>query len=373
MRFLNQSLAQEIVNRTMKIIKRNINVMNEKGVIIGSGDKKRIDSIHEGAVRVIETQSGFEISGSEAETLQGVKAGINLPINFHEKVVGVIGITGDPDEIRNYGELVKMAAEMILQQAVLIDEMQWDERLKEELTSQLLHRAGNLDSLYFERVKRLGINLDIPRVAIILKVQNQSQGYKWIRDKLEKDDLYVMDHDHIVLLKKVVMSQTEWDYSKTLNQMEKWAVGLGNYQETYCKIAVGTCHPALEGLSESYQEAVYTLNVGEKLDPHKTIYFYEDYKLPIFLARANQLGIGEEIGPYFQKLKQHDKKGELLETLAVFIEENGDVNKVAGRLFIHRNTLRYRLVRIAELTNKDPRKIKDLLELYLSILQNQIK
>jgi carbohydrate diacid regulator len=49
------------------------------------------------------------------------------------------------------------------------------------------------------------------------------------------------------------------------------------------------------------------------------------------------------------------------------------MNKVAGRLFIHRNTLRYRLERIAELTNKDPRKVKDLLELYLSILQNQFK
>lgn len=373
MRFLDQTLAQEIVNRTMKIINRNINVMNEKGVIIGSGDNKRIDSIHEGAVHVIETQSGFEISESEAEQLHGVKAGINLPINFHDKVVGVIGITGAPEEIRNYGELVKMAAEMILQQAVLIDEMQWDERLKEELTSQMLHGTKNLNSLYFERVKRLGIDLDIPRVAIILTVENQSKGYKWIRDKLEEDDLYVMHPDHIVLLKKVGMKETEGEYSKTLNQMEIWAVGLEKYQRLHCKIAIGSYHPALEGISESFQEAVYTLNVGEKLDPHKTIYFYEEYKLPIFLARAIQLGIGEEIGPYFQQLKHHDKKGELLETLVVYVEENGDVNKVAGRLFIHRNTLRYRLDRITELTNKDPRKVKDLLELYLSILQNKIK
>src|SRR4051812_14949332 len=145
MRFLDQSLATEIVNRTMKIIKRNINVMNENGVIIGSGDQTRIDSFHEGAIRVIETQSGFEISELEAEQLHGVKAGINLPINDHDKVVGVIGITGPPDEIRNYGELVKMAAEMILQQAILIDEMQWDERLKEELTMQMLHGTKNLN------------------------------------------------------------------------------------------------------------------------------------------------------------------------------------------------------------------------------------
>ncbi|KGM46015.1 sugar diacid recognition domain-containing protein [Neobacillus niacini] len=373
MRFLDQSLAQEIVNRTMDIIKRNINVMNEKGVIIGSGDKKRIDSIHEGAIKVIESQSGFEINEFEAQQLHGVKEGINLPINFHDKVVGVIGITGKPEEIRNYGALVKMAAEMILQQAVLIDEMQWDERLKEELTSQLMQGTEKLNSLYFERMKRLGINLDIPRVAIIVTVENQPNGYKWVRDKLEKEDLYVMHPDHIVLLKKVDMTEKKWDYSQTVNQMEKWAAGLEKYQRIHCKIAIGSWHPALEGLSESYREAVYTLNVGEKLDPHKTIYFFKEYKLPIFLARANQLGIGGEIGPYFQQLKKQDKKGELLETLMVYVEENGDVNKAVGRLFIHRNTLRYRLERIAELTNKDPRNLKDLLELYLSILQNQIK
>lgn len=373
MRFLVQSLAQEIVNRTMKIINRNINVMNEKGVIIGSGDKKRIDSIHEGAVRVIETQSGFEISESDTVELHGVKAGINLPINFHDQVVGVVGITGPPEEIRNYGELVKMAAEMILQQAVLINEMQWDERLKEELTSQLLHGTENVNSFYLERVKRIGINLDIPRVAMILSAENQSKGYKWIYDKREKDDLYVMHSDHIVLLKKVDLKQAEWDYSNTLKQMEKWVAELEKHHQLHWKMAIGSYHPGLEGISESYREAVHTLYVGEKLDPSKTIYLYEEYKLPIFLARANQLKIGEEIGPYLQQIKQHDKKGELLETLMVYIEENGDVNKVAGRLFIHRNTLRYRLERITDLTNKDPRKVKDLLILYLSILQNQIK
>ncbi|WP_147535134.1 CdaR family transcriptional regulator [Bacillus marasmi] len=373
MRFLDQSLAQEIVNRTMKIINRNINVMNEKGVIIGSGDKTRIDSIHEGAVRVIATQSGFEISETDAELLHGVKAGINLPINFRDQVVGVIGITGPPEEIRNYGELVKMAAEMILQQAVLINEMRWDERLKEELISQLLQGTESVNPLYLERVNRLDINLAIPRVAIILSTENQSKGYKWIHDKREKDDLYVMHSEYIVLLKKVDLKQAEWNYTNTLNQLEKWVAELEKHQQLRCKMAIGGYRQGIKGISESYQEAVYTLNVGEKIDPDKSIYFYEDYKLPIFLARANQHKIGEEIGPYFQQIKQHDKKGELLETLRVYIEENGDVNKVAGRLFIHRNTLRYRLEKITDLTNKDPRKVKDLLVLYLSILQNQIK
>ncbi|WP_040206744.1 sugar diacid recognition domain-containing protein [Neobacillus jeddahensis] len=368
MKFLDQSLAQEIVDRTMRIINRNINVMNEKGIIIGSGDRNRIHTIHEGAVKVIENHSGSEIGEAEARLLHGVKAGINLPINFRDHVVGVIGITGEPDEIRNYGELVKMAAEMILQQAVLIDEMQWDERLKEEMTSQLMHGIENLDSLYFERAERLGINLNLPRAAMILTVEDQSTGYKWVRDKLDKDDLYVMQPDHIVLLKKINSKKAQ-----TLEQLGKWAEGLEKSQKEPFKMAIGSFHSDLDGISKSYQEAVTTLKVGRKLAPKKNIYFYEDYKLPVFLARADQLGVDEEIGPYFQQLKEQDKKGELLETLFVYVEENGDTQKVVERLFIHRNTLRYRLERITDLTKKDPRKVKDLLELYLSIIQNQIK
>jgi carbohydrate diacid regulator len=373
MRFLDHSLAQEIVDRTMKIINHNINVMNEKGVIIGSGDKERIDAIHEGAIRVIETHSGFEISQSEAKQLHGVKAGINLPINFHDQVVGVIGITGNPDEIRNYGELVKMAAEMILQQAVLIDEMQWDERLKEELTIQLLQGTKNLNTFYYERVNRLGLDLEIPRIAIILTIGNETTGYKWIRDNREKEDLYVMHSDHIILLKKVDLKEGKWEFSRTLNRLENWLIGLEKYEGFNSKGALGSYHPGLDGISVSYREAVNTLNVGKKLNPQKNIYLYEDYKLPIFLERAKHTGITEEIGPYYQQLLQQDKKGELLETLVAYIEENGDMNKVANRLYIHRNTLRYRLERITEFTQKDPRKVKDLLELYLSILQNQIK
>ena len=53
MRYVTKELAQKIVYRTMEIIDCNINVMNEKGVIIGSGDKKRMDQIHEGALMVL--------------------------------------------------------------------------------------------------------------------------------------------------------------------------------------------------------------------------------------------------------------------------------------------------------------------------------
>ncbi|MGD6854068.1 sugar diacid recognition domain-containing protein [Bacillus infantis] len=373
MKFLDGALAQEIVDRTMQIIGRNINVMNEKGVIIGSGDEARIQSVHEGAVQVIGAGRGFEITEAEAGRLNGARAGINLPITFQDHIIGVVGITGEPEEIRSYGELVRMAAEMILQQAVLVDEMQWDERLKEELTSQLLSGNEHLDPLYFERVNRLGIDLDIPRTAIVITADEQTKSYKWIRDRLEKEDLYVMNPGYIVLLKKVITKREGWDHAQTMNQAGDWLSGLAASQGLSCQAAIGQYHPGLEGLSRSYREAVHTLEAGRKLDPQQALYFYEDYKLPVFVARAAELGIAGAFQHHAANLNQHDKKGELQETLRIYIEENGDSSSAASRLYIHRNTLRYRLERIKELTGKDPRSIKDLLELYLSLLQNQLR
>jgi carbohydrate diacid regulator len=371
MNYLNKELAQEIVVRTMEIIDHNINVMNDKGKIIGSGDKDRIEQIHGGAMFVIEKQADFEIGEAEASHLYGAKPGINLPITFKGDIVGVIGITGSPDKVRNYGKLVRMAAEMILQQAVLMDQIQWDERLKEELVNQLLH-GKELDSLFFERASRLGINLEAPRVVLIFSTSDRHKILSTLKDRIDKEDLYVMLPDGVVLLKKISVKGLHWEPSKVIKEIEIWITTLKKSSSIACKIALGDYHPDLSGISASYHQAKVTLSVGMKLKPNQEIYMYHDYQLPVFLAQATVNGKDEALTHSYYELLQHDKKGELLETLKIYIEEDGESNVIAKRLFIHRNTLRYRLDRINEITGKDPRKIKDLLDLYLSILISQI-
>ncbi|WP_301107374.1 sugar diacid recognition domain-containing protein [Sporosarcina sp.] len=371
MQTLNSLLANDITERTMKIINRNINVMNDKGMIISSGDKKRIQTIHEGAVTVIDRQEDFEISEQDAERLHGVKAGINLPIRFNGEIVGVIGITGNPDEIRNYGELVKMAAELILQQAALAEEIRWDERLKEEMVTRLLQGTAASDPLFSERAVRLGINLDIPRAVVILLADNETNAYAHILGKRGKDDLAVLHPDRLIFLKKVENTTDGWQEKAYLRELEQWAAEIAT--EGFWKLAAGTYQLGLEGAAVSYDQAVNSLIVGEKLHPDRRLYYHEEYRLPVFLEKARKLGLSDEIGPYGKQLGDHARNGELLETLTLYIEHDGDAGKTSAALFIHRNTLRYRLDRITEITGKDPRKVGDLLELTFSVLQYRMK
>lgn len=370
MELLNKELAQEIVDRTMGIIGKNINIMDNQGVIIGSGDPKRIDDVHEGAVIVIKQGTGFEITEEEAIRLHGVRPGINLPIFFDGKIMGVIGITGSPDEIRSFGELVRMAAELSLQQAVLMNEIQWDERLKEELVSQIIHSEGKHDSLFLERAMRLGIDFELARTAIVIMTSDRKKTFGYLKSRLQKDDLILMQHDNIVVLKVVPRDDID-HYIRKIT--EAWLKGLKENDNIQVKIGVGQYHEGLSGIKDSYREAVLTLNSGLKLIPQHGIYLYEDYYLPVFLLSAAEKGLTEELQPFYKNLKEKDLKGELTESLRALIETNSDMNKASQKLFVHRNTLRYRLDKITEITGKDPRKTTDLLHLYLSFLINELE
>ncbi|MGA9224770.1 MAG: sugar diacid recognition domain-containing protein [Mesobacillus sp.] len=373
MEFLNKQLAQEIVDRTMGIIGRNINVMDNRGIIIGSGDKNRIDNYHEGAVMVLDKGQGFAISEVEAKKLNGVKAGINLPITFEGTIVGVIGITGPPDEIINYGELVRMAAELSLQQAVLMNEIQWDERLREEVVSQILHFEGKFDSLFLERSKRLGIDLELPRSAMIILTPDRKKSFSFLKNRLEKEDLFLMQHDRIVILKKIPSGETTNVLSYLKKIAEGWHNGMKEYLKMDVKIAIGDYHDGLTGTAKSYLQASNTLIAGLKLEVERHIFTYKDYYLPVFLLVASREGLTEDLEPLIALLSRKDPKGELTETLRVYIETNGDMNGTAHQLYIHRNTLRYRLDKITEITGKDPRKTTELLHLYIALLNHVMK
>src|SRR5699024_9817017 len=108
----------------MQILNYNINVIDESGIIIGIGQKNRLGQMHEGELQVIKKNKRMDIEQNESKYLIGTKPGINLPIVFENKVVGVIGISGDPQSISQFGELVKMGAELTLKQAALTEQLQ---------------------------------------------------------------------------------------------------------------------------------------------------------------------------------------------------------------------------------------------------------
>ena len=167
---IGSELAREIVERTMKIIPFNVNVMDARGIIIGSGNPDRVGSLHPGAQLALAKQDTVEIDSVATPNLPGARAGINLPLSVRGTICGVVGITGNPEEVRQFGELVRVTAEMILEQALLIGELQHEKRYREEFVSQLAIKSGISDAGMKAWAARLKVDLRQPGAFFVLQL-----------------------------------------------------------------------------------------------------------------------------------------------------------------------------------------------------------
>jgi carbohydrate diacid regulator len=369
--FLTTELAQEIVERTMKILNRNINVMDDKGVIIGSGDSERMNELHDGALLVLKNGESVVIDKSKATKMKGSRPGINLPICFNHQIVGVVGITGEPEKIQNYAQLVKMAAELVLEQSFLLETVQWKRRLQSEIVNQLISEEGLDEEWIKERAGFLGINLEQPRIAIVLvqsdytEVSNQKLS-RSIQYEIGKTDLIgVTFNNEVVVLKAVTVKESKRELTSFLQRLRKVSG-----EKVF--IGTGSQVKSIKELKASFHQAKRAIIVGSKLQSDRNFYHYEDYRLEVTLAKLAQDEQDKQAFSFYNRILEQDKKGDLVHTLEAYIREGGELNKVAESLFIHRNTLRYRLEKIAELTGKDPRNIKELMELYMAKLLHDI-
>lgn len=357
--YLKDTTARQIVQRTMSIIQYSVNVMDEHGIIIASGEPSRVHQRHEGAVLALTENRIVEIDSATASQLKGVKPGINLPISFQEQLIGVLGISGEPSEVRAYAELVKMAAELIIEQMSLLEQKQWDKRYREELVNQLILQDIHSTSLN-SMASYLGVNLQQPRVVMIIELhQPDSEVLRSLIDYFEysvRDHLVTFTHfNELVVLKPITLKQANWDPQQELAELQRFK---GQIESAgFLRMIVGGYFADEGGIHRSYQTAKATQAMAHRLKLKNKYVFYTDYQLPALLGGLADSWQAQELSKVWLKLLAEDNKGILQTTLRQYFEQNCDLSQTAASLYIHINTLRYRLQRIEEITSL---KISDL-------------
>jgi carbohydrate diacid regulator len=381
---LNENIARQIVERTMTIISYSINVMDEKGRIIGSGDSTRLQQKHEGAVLAINEKRIVEINHATVDNLKGVKPGINLPIVYSNQVIGVVGISGAPEEVHHYGELVKMTAELIIEQAALMSQIEWNKRHQEELVLQLIQGSTLNVSQLTSIAERLNLDLSQPRIAAVVKVipSDDSQIHLEHLQQLvhlleypERDNLVaimsVSEHE-VVVLKPITLTANGWSKEieiKRVNKLLRRVKKQGNFK---IRITLGDYFPSLQGLAQSYQTAKRTMDLTQN-QPGQ-VFFYQDSRIPVLLSAVkNEPWQLQQLCHPYQLLQLNDSKGTLISTLNAYFEQNCDAHQTCCKLHIHRNTLRYRLDKISQITSLDINKLDSIIQLYLGNAYHHLK
>lgn len=375
---LNETIARQIVERAMKIIPHSVNVMDDQGRIIGSGDRQRLHHKHEGAVLAITECRVVEIDHATALKLKGVKPGINLPILYHQRVIGVIGVSGSPEQVRHYGELVKMTAELIIEQAALMSQIEWNKRHREELVMQLIQGSSLDDAQLVSIAERLGLDLSQPRVAAIVNVvpeQDRTLSLEHLQQLVhlleypERDNLVgilSVSDNQVVVLKPITLTKEGWSKSaetRRINQLLKRIKSAGNFS---IQMALGDYFSGVDGLAKSFDTAQLTLRSihGQPGE----VFFYQDHKLPVMMNDVLQTPWkAQQLRQPYDRLREYDTKGILTKTLTAYFALNCDAAQTCQQLHIHRNTLRYRLDRASQITSLNINKLDDILLLYLAL------
>ena len=374
---LDARLAQEIVARTMQIIDSNVNVMDARGRIIGSGYRERIGEMHEGALLALSQARVVDIDEGVAKHLHGVRPGINLPMRIDGDIVGVIGLTGEPETLRHYGELVCMTAEMMLEQARLLHMLAQDSRLREELVLNLI-RSDTLSPALVEWAQRLRIDLNQPRVVAVVEVDSGQLGVDSAMSELqqlqtllttpERDNLIaIVSLTEMVVLKPAFNAHGRYDADDHRKRVELLQSRMKESGHLRMRIALGNFFTGPGGIARSYRTAQTTMVVGKQRMPEQRSYFYQDLMLPVLLDSLRGGWQANELSRPLAKLKSMDNNGLLRRTLISWFSNNVQPSATAKALYIHRNTLEYRLNRISELTGLNLSNFDDRLLLYVAL------
>lgn len=352
---LNRELAQNIVNKMMDVIPYNVNIMNHQGIIIGSGDSNRIGMLHNGALEALKVKKVIEIYKDDDK----VKSGVNSPIFFREKVIGVIGITGNPKKVRQFTQLVTVTAELLINQEYTLNKHIVKERLKEEFIYEWLYSKETYDLEFIQRGANIGIDISLERVVLVVEFTKDR-----FKDTVKIIKRFIKEHEYYINLtsnKIVIILIDNHLLYKRLKELKEIM------SNTNSKIGLSARHKII---SKSMNEAIEAVDFGKKL--YKDEFFYEYSKVKVFRFLDNFLD-EEEWKLIKNRILEENMGEELMETFTSYMKHSGERKKTAESLHIHRNTLNYRLEKIEEITGLSFDNYLDLFQFMITYIVNELK
>ncbi|MBB2174941.1 carbohydrate diacid regulon transcriptional regulator CdaR [Gluconacetobacter johannae] len=375
---IDPALAQAIVDRSMAIIDCNINVMDARGVIVASGDPARLGQRHDAALLVIARQAPVEIGARTARQFgAAARPGVNLPLRVDGAVVGCVGLTGTPASMRPYAELVRMAAETMLEQARQTRMLSHDARLREELVLSLVRGEAPVPALR-DAAARLGVDLHRPRVATILEVRADTLDANTLLGELQRLTTLLSapgsgnlvaspSLTEIVVLTPALNAKGVWNLDWHRARAARLLARATEATGLSLCLALGRYFDGPDGLARSCRMARATLAVGRRLYPDRPVLFYQDMRLPVLLDGAHQDWRAEELRAPLRPLTEDARHAPLLHTLTTWLAHGMQQAATARALDLHRNSLDYRLKRIERICGVDLTRTEDIVALYLAL------
>ena len=331
---MSNRLFQGIIHQMKDAVDRVIGVIDENGVVISCSELAKIGESRFADKDEIPYSTDAVVFGGY--TYRAIGSGL--------KADYVVFIEGED----------KMAEKMSMILSISLNNIKnlYDEKYDKSSFIKNVILDNILPSDIYIKSKELHFSNDVSRVVYLIKFFGKSEVVPFdmvqnlFPDKTKDYVISVGEHD-IVLVKEIKPGSDP----KEIEKIAKTIVDTLN-TEFYTKVSVGigTVVDNIKDFARSFKEAQVALEVGKVFDTEKSIISYENlgigrliYQLPTTLCEM----FLQEV---FKKGSLESLDRETLMTIQAFFENNLNVSETSRKLFVHRNTLVYRLEKIRKLT-----------------------
>ena len=349
---MSNRLFQGVIYQMKDAFDRVIGVLDENGVVISCSDLGKMGDIRQGVRE--ELSFSTEVMAADGYTYRYMGAG--------QKSEYIVFIEGED----------KMAEKMSKLLAVSLGNIKslYDEKYDKGSFIKNIILDNILPSDIYIKSKELHFNTEELRVVFLIKFfgKTDMMPFEMLQNMFpDKSKDYVISvGEHDIVLVKELKAGTD------MRDIENMAINIADTLSTefYTKVVIGisTMVENIKDLAKAYQEAQVALEVGKVFETEKNIISYENlgigrliYQLPTTLCEM----FLQEV---FKKGSLESLDRETLMTIQCFFENNLNVSETSRKLFVHRNTLVYRLEKIRNLTGLDLREFNHAITFKVALM-----
>ncbi len=348
---ISSQILLSTIEGLKSITRINMCVMDPEGNVLASTFPDA-EKYREAVVAFVESQADSQV----VSNFQFFKVSEDNQLEY------ILLAEGSSDDVYMVG---KMAAFQIKNLLVAYKE-RYD---KDNFIKNLLLDNMLLVDIY-SRAKKLHIDTDVKRIVFIVeaaydKDNNVLETIRSMFTGKPKDFITAVDEKSIIIVKEVEPGQTYADLEKLANTLLDM---LNTEAMAPVDIAFGTIINDIKEVSRSYKEAKLALDVGKIFYSDKHVMAYNGlgigrliYQLPLPLCKMF-------IKEIFDGKSPDDFDEETLITINKFFENSLNVSETSTQLYIHRNTLVYRLDKLQKLTNLDLRVFDDAITFKIALM-----
>lgn len=348
---ISNQILQETIEGIKSITRIDLCVMDTEG--------KSLASTFTVADEYEEVVLAFVNSPAESQVLQGYQF---FKVSDDNQVEYIILAKGETDDVYMIGKIAAFQVQNLL--VAYKERFDKDNFIKNLLLDNLL-----LVDIY-NRAKKLHIDTDVRRVVFIIETKNEKDNnaletVRSIFSTKTKDFITAVDEKNIILVKEVKPNETYEDMAKTASVIVDM---LNTEVMTQVHVAYGTVVNEIKEVSRSYKEAKMALDVGKIFYESRNIIAYSNlgigrliYQLPIPLCKMF-------IKEIFDGRSPDEFDDETLTTINKFFENSLNVSETSRQLYIHRNTLVYRLDKLQKSTGLDLRVFEDAITFKIALM-----